>query len=317
MSRLAQLQKDLQNASAAVAHAERTVAAHPNVPSVLATLRTIQVRRASLEEQFFTEAAAVGLDVCGYRIEHEGSTASISGLTAVLNTFQKIFTTVYNALENGVKKTTKVSAEIERATSFGFAYSFPGSVGVMMTLPNDKLLFESKLDEAMDRTFELITASDVETIQALTETVGLPAVRLAHEWAAENVKAGFGADITWRKDKSVKRAVRVQVPEIAELESAIRNSKAKEQITVTGDLLDVAITEHTFRMKVGDKIIQGTFDSAITALKPVQLPKTYEAVLTISQRIVLPESGQEQIEYYLVRIGDPQQPTVFLTDLSD
>ena len=40
MSRLAELQRDLQSAAAAVAHAERTLAAHPNVPSVLATLRT-------------------------------------------------------------------------------------------------------------------------------------------------------------------------------------------------------------------------------------------------------------------------------------
>lgn len=56
MSRLAELQRDLQNAAAAVAHAERTIAAHPNVPSVLATLKTIQNRRSSLEEQFFAAA---------------------------------------------------------------------------------------------------------------------------------------------------------------------------------------------------------------------------------------------------------------------
>ena len=72
MSKLAELQRDLQEASAAVAHAERTLAAHPNVPSVHATLRTIQNRRASLEEQFFAAADELGLDVCGYRIEMEG-----------------------------------------------------------------------------------------------------------------------------------------------------------------------------------------------------------------------------------------------------
>lgn len=316
MSRLAKLQKDLQSASAAVAHAERTLATHPNVPSVLATLKTIQFRRASLEEQFFAEAAAAGLDVCGYRIEHQGDVATVAGLTAVLGTFQKIFTTVYNALENGVKKTTKVSAEAVRATSFGFAYTFPGSVGVMMTLPNDRLLFESKLDDAMKKTFELITAKAPEHVQELTEVVGLPAVRLAHEWAAENVKAGFGADIVWRKDKEVKSVLRLQVPEIFQLESVIRGMKAKEETTLVGELLDVDVIEHTFRMKVRDKIIQGSFDKAITASNPVEMPKTYEAVLTVSQKIVLEESGEEQIEYYLVRLN-PTGSAVFLTDLSE
>src|SRR5712671_3507446 len=98
MSRLAELQMDLQSAAAAVAHAERTLATHPNVPSVLATLRTIQNRRASLEEQLFAAADELGLDACGYRIDLEGHVAPISGLTAVLGIFQKMFTTVYDAL---------------------------------------------------------------------------------------------------------------------------------------------------------------------------------------------------------------------------
>lgn len=317
MSKLAQLQKDLQSASAAVAHAERVLSQHPNVPSVLATLRTIQARRASLEEQFFAAADEAGLDVCGYRIEHEGSTATISGLTAVLGTFQRIFTTVYNALENGPKKTAKVSAESVGATSLGFAYSFPGSVGVMMTLANDRMLFESKLDDAMKKTMELISADDPLHIQELTDVVGLPAVRLAHEWAQENVKAGFGADIVWQRDDVIKSELRVQVPQIAALESVIRNMSAKEEIVLVGELLDVSVSEHTFRMKVRDKIINGTFDAAISASKPAQLPKTYQATVTISQKIVLPESGEEEIHYHLVRLDPPSEATVFLSDLSD
>jgi len=183
MSKLAELQRDLQEASAAVAHAERTLAAHPNVPSVHATLRTIQNRRASLEEQFFAAADELGLDACGYRIEMQGHTVSISGLTAVLGTFQKIFTTVYDALERGAKK--KAAKNSDRAiadTTLGFAYSFPGSVGVMMTLANDRHLFGAKLDTAMEKTFDLIRANELEELQLLTDQVGLPSVRLVHQW---------------------------------------------------------------------------------------------------------------------------------------
>jgi hypothetical protein len=317
MSKLAELQRDLQEASAAVAHAERTLAAHPNVPSVHATLRTIQKRRASLEEQFFAAADELGLDACGYRIEMEGKTASISGLTAVLGTFQKIFSTVYDALEHGPKKTSKNSAETIEATTLGFAYSFPGSVGVMMTLANDRMLFEAKLDAAMNKTFDLIRAKEPEELQLLTDLVGVPSVRLVHQWAEENTKAGFGADIVWRRDDVVKREVRVQAPEIAQKAATLRTMSAKETVKVVGELLDVDVLEHTFRMKVSDRIIQGSFEKAITAQKPAWLPRTYQATLQVLQKIVADEGGQEQIDYFLVDLEPPPGPTVFLSDLSD
>jgi hypothetical protein len=318
MSRLAALQKELQNAAAAVAHAERTLAAHPNVPSVLATLRTIQNHRASLEEQFFAAADELGLDACGYRIELEGHTASISGMTAVLGTFQKIFTTVYDALERGAKK--KAAKNTDKAiadTTLGFAYSFPGSVGVMMTLANDRHLFGGKLDDAMEKTFDLIRAQEREELQLLTEQVGLPAVRLVHQWAEENVKAGFGANIVWQRDDLVKRGVRVQLPELALKAATLRDMSAEETMVVVGELLDVKVSDHTFSMQLSDKIIQGSFDKVISSQHPVRLPKTYQATLKILEKVVVDDSGQEQVDYFLLRLDEPTEPGVFLSDLSD
>jgi hypothetical protein len=317
MSRLADLQKDLQGAAAAVAHAERTLAAHPNVPSVHATLQAIQSRRASLEEQFFAAADELGMDACGYRIEMEGDTASISGLTAVLGTFQKIFTTVYDALERGAKK--KAAKNTEKAiadTTLGFAYSFPGSVGVMMTLANDRHLFGAKLDEAMEKTFDLIRAKEPQEIQLLTDKVGLPSVRLVHQWAEENVKAGFGANIVWQRDDLVKRGVRVQLPELALKAATLKAMSAEETMVVVGELLDVKVSDHTFSMQLSDKIILGSFDKVISSQRPVKVPKTYQATLKILQKVVVDE-GEEQIDYFLLRLDEPTDPGVFLSDLSD
>jgi hypothetical protein len=176
----------------------------------------------------------------------------------------------------------------------------------MMTLPNEKLLFESKLDDAMKKTFELMTAQDAEHIQALTDTVGVPAVRIAHEWAEENVVAGFGADIAWRRGDELKTEIRVQVPQITHLASVLRLMKAKEEIRIIGQLVDVSITNHTFQLEADDKSIRGTFDPLlINSMHPVQLPKTYQAILTVSQRVVLQEGGEEQIEYHLIRLDEP------------
>jgi hypothetical protein len=316
MSRLEDLQKELQGVSAAVVHAERTLAANPNVPSVAATLRTIQKRRENLEEEFLVVAAAQGLDVCGYRIVLDDKPATISGLTAVLSTFQKVFTSVYDAVMRGPKLTSKAGAETIAATELGFAYTYPGSVGVMMTLPNDRLLIgDTKLGEAMGQTLELLNARDKVKVEAMTEIIGLPAVRLAHQWATENAKAGFGAEITWLRNDSMKRELRLQMQEIAEVASSIRQAIAKEEIVVTGELLDVALSSHTFQMRLHDRIIQGGFKDAINAEHPAQLPKTYRATLNVMQKIVI-EDGKEEITYFLVRLDPPEEAGLFLTDLS-
>jgi hypothetical protein len=316
MSRLEELQKDLQRASAAVVHAERTLAANPNVPSVAATLRTIQKRRENLEQQFIAVAAEHGLDVCGYRIELNEKPATISGLTAVLSAFQKVFTSVYDALVRGPKLTAKVGAETIAATELGFAYTYPGSVGVMMTLANARLLVgDTKVDEAMGQTFELLNVRDKDQVEAMTEIVGLPAVRLAHQWATENAKAGFGADITWMRDDSVKKELHLQKQEIAEVAWSIRHATAKEEIVVVGELLDVALSSRTFQMQLDDKVIQGEFKDAINAQHPAQLPKTYRATLNVMRKIVI-EDGKEEVTYFLVRLDPPEGAGIFLTDLS-
>lgn len=312
MRRLAEIQDDLQDVSAAIAHAERTVAKHPNVPSVLATLRTIEKRKESLEEQFAVAADELGLDLCSYRIEfEERRQVTISSVTAALNSFQKIFTSVYHALSYGPKKTAKVSVESSDATALGFAYTFHGSIGVMMTLANERLLIDkTPLDEAMGRTFELIGARSREEIEQMTEIVGLPAVRQTLQWATDNAKAGLGADIVWQRVQDAKLEVRVQPQEIAYLAGALSVAIAKEQVTFVGDLTHVNMTEKTFEMVVDGAVISGAFEKAISASNPAQLPKRYAATMTVSTKVSVAEN-EPDTSYFLLRLDEPEKEELF------
>jgi hypothetical protein len=309
MSRVQELQAELQGTDAAIAHAERTLAANPHIPSVAATLRTIQKRRENLEEQFLAATGAQGLDVCGYRIELEDRPATIAGLTAVLSAFQKVFTSVYNAIERGPKLRSRTSAEITDATAFSFAYTYPGSVGIMMTLANDpQLIGGTKIDAAMQKTLELLRTTDPLKVKGLADTLGVPPVRFAHQWATENAKAGFGADITWRRDRLIKGEVRMQPREIELLASTLKGTIAEEVVTFIGELTHVDTEEKTFRMKLiypsKDRQIYGTFDTAITSTHPVQLPQVYKATMNVLQRVVV-EDGQEEITHFLLRLDPP------------
>jgi hypothetical protein len=158
-------------------------------------------------------------------------------------------------------------------------------------------------------------ATDPAKVEVLTETLGVPAVRLAHQWASANVESGFGVDITWRRDDLIKAEVRLQPQEIAHLANIIRSTTAKEEVTITGELTHVDTQQKTFRMSVidplnrnvRDKEIYGAFDKAITSAHPARLPRVYRATLNVLQRVVV-QDGQEETTYFLVRLDDPAAP---------
>lgn len=317
MNRLERLQRELQEAGAAIAHAERTLAQYPDTPSAALTLRSITKRRENLETQFLAVSNELGIDVCSYRIElPDGVKATISGLAGVLGEFQKVFTFVYDAMKNGAKQKAKVSADVANATSFGFAYAFPGSVGVMMTMANDRLLIgKTDLDAAMTKTLALLDAKNKDQLQLIGETVGLPALRHVHAWALENTKAGFGANIVWQRDLTAMKSLNVQPQEIAHLASLIKTVVVKEEIVVIGELVHVDIVDKTFRMKVQENVIHGTFNTAISIAHPAQLPQRYKATLNVLQKVVVTED-EEEISYFLLRLDPVELSQLLIEEFS-
>ena len=92
---------------------------------------------------------------------------------------------------------------------------------------------------------------------------------------------------------------------------------AEETIVVVGELLDVKVSDHTFSMQLNDKVIHGSFDKVISSEHPVKVPKTYQATLKIMQKVVVDDDGDEQIDYLLLRLDDPIDAGILVTDSSD
>jgi hypothetical protein len=168
----------------------------------------------------------------------------------------------------------------------------------------------------MQRTLDLVRATDPVKITHLTEVLGVPAIRLAHQWALANAEAGFGADITWRRGDTIKSEVLIQRQEIALLAATLKRMSAKEEVSVIGEVRNLDADEHTFRINIEDalesgireKTIHGSFDKAIAS---VQWPKIYRATLSVLKKIVV-DDGQEETTYLLLRLDPPGGPGLIL-----
>jgi hypothetical protein len=305
MIELTALQEELQDLNALIAKHERTLASHPEAKSLRANIQTLKRRRQSLEDDFLEAAAKVEIDVCSYRIIPGESRPTIMALSKALSDFQSLFSLTYDALKEGPKRIAKLSAYVMSETFFGFAYSFTGSIGFVMTLPNERLLLgETYLDQAMQMIFQMAKATTSQQIADFAKRLGPPPVRAIYKWATDHVESGLGVDIEWRRREQVRSSLFIQAPQLEQLREVIAETsdEKEEELEVVGNLIGADVKRKTFHLEtVGGGEIKGVFVDAISTEQTVELPKPYNARVRKRTKIVY-SMEEEKTEYFLLRL---------------
>lgn len=308
MSTLTQIQDKLQQCIAELSQLEGTLALHPDSPALCANIRSLQKLQRNYEAEWLNETDKRGLDVCSYRLFTVGA-PTIYAMSTALATFQNMFSVVYDAIRGGPKERATVSRDVEQATSFTFGYTFPGSLGVVFSLPNSRLLpsMESGLDEAFNAIEELAHAQEPEAISKLAKTLGPAPIRATYRWAKDHADHKLGADIQWRRNQQVRRTLLVQQPQLERLKTTIEvvTEETAEDIVVQGVLVAVNTISRTFHLAVPafDIDIRGKYGDAIGEEQRVTIPKIYTAYLRKSTRLEL-STGEQKIAYFLQKLQD-------------
>ena len=302
MTDLIAIQEELQDLNALIARHERASAVHPSAKSLRANIQTLKRRRQVLEDAFSEAAARVEVDICSYRLVPSESRLSIAALSKALNGFQTLFSLVYDAIKTGPKQRARLSTEATNSTSFGYAYSFNGSVGFTMTLPNEQLLLgETHLDEAMRIVFLMAQAKSSQEIAEFAKKLGPPPVRAMYRWADDHIEGNLEANIEWRRREEVRSSLFVQKPQLEQLRKAIdeTSNETEEDLDVMGNLVGADVNRKTFHIEMeGGGEIRGTFTDAISEEHTVTLPKAYGARIRKTKTIVY--STEEERTFYLL-----------------
>lgn len=285
---------------------ERTIAEHPT-ESLTLTAISLRNQYDELQREFVEEAERVETEVCTYRLfafAHERYT--MSAVATALLDFQRLFTVVYDALTTGPKRRAVIKQEVVERTEFSWAYTFPGSLGVVLTLPRERQMFASDpaFGATIDTVFSMAKARTPSDILEYTRRVGSAAVRQMDKWASGHADAGLGADIRWQHPSADKATLFIQVPEIQNLRSAISLSSDVEhrEITVAARLVGADIDRKSFHLKTETKQdIHGNFSDAITDEHRAQIPADYMATLRVTTRTVY-SSDEREDAYFLVAL---------------
>ncbi len=306
MARLLELQSLLQEAVAGLVRFDQAIASSPasTSSSLVLAARSLHDQYDQLQSAFLAEAKRTEIDVCTYRMFTTlGDTRyTLNEVTTALQDFQRLFSTVHRALR---PRRSRRRDEVEDA-GFGIAYTFPGSLGIALTLPRELEMFDSNqyYDEAMQTVFAMAQSRSPDEIVQHVRSVGPTAVRQMDRWAADHVSYGLGADIRWKTQTANPKRLFIQPPEISGLRNAILLSdySAPRTIEVVGVLVGADMDRKSFHFKTeARQDLRGRFLDAITTEHRVQLPAPYTAKIRVTTQTVY-STNEEEDEYFLLSL---------------
>lgn len=301
MSRIAEIQHKLLETNVALAELEKAIAVDRGSSALAAMFKSVQKRYRDLETDFEHEVDALGEDVCSYRVFRDGAVPTLKGLSSVLGDFQSLVSTVYDAVKSQVPKMrARISVEIASATEFRFAYTYPGSVGVVLTLPNERrLLGESALDESIQAIANMAKVERPSDVLQYAQRFGPATVRALYRWAYDHAESGLGVDIEWRRQQVVRTHLLTQRPEFEKLHHtiSITSEETVSEETLVGSLVGADVERQSFHLRLenGDDI-RGRLAVALNKEQTIELPKRYRARLVRTHKISY--STEEELDSY-------------------
>jgi len=308
MIELADIQWKIQETTEAIARLERTIKDQPTRPSLLANMKSLENRYRALEADFAAAAERCGIDICSYRIFTEDGRLTLSGVAKALLDFQSLFALVYDALRTGrPKRKGALSEEALQEASFGLGYTFPGSLGVVLTLQKETVLFDSKLDEAIQTVFEMAKVNTSNAIKKYARKLGVAPIRAMFNWASDLAYSESGVDIKWYRAQEVRSSLFIQKQQFTSLRRALleESEEEQEEFTMVGDLLGADVQRKSFHLRTEREgkreDIFGNFTDAISPSHTVELPKMYRATIRRTTKIRY-STEQEEIHNFLLRI---------------
>lgn len=308
MNKLLEIAEKLQNTQAIISQTENAMREKGVTPSVLATLNSLGKRQENLTIQFEKASLDRHLDVCDYRLfcdTTEAEQPTLRGFTKTLFDFQNLFTQVYAAVKaNAPRQTTRLSAEIAQETAFGINYTYTGSLGVVLTLPNERLLFgQSDIDESIKTVFELVKLEDTDRIAEYAKKLGAATIRALYDWTSDQVNSGLGSQIQWKRGEDVRFETFVQFPELTKLKEIIESTSDEEitELNLFGTLVGIDIPTRAFHLSFesGDDI-RGNFADELAQFR-FELPKVCKAKI-IKTKTVRYSTDKETIQYLLTEL---------------
>lgn len=303
MSSLSFLIERLRDTEAQIEMVKGAIVSHPEDVDLRFSLTTLEGVRDDFTSQLAGAAEREMVSLCDYRIFDDfRDRVGLDTFTSALGSFQKAFSLLYESLLRGPKATAHLSANVVSHTSLGFGFAYTGSLGVVLTLPRQELLFDEEhlLDRAMNSLLALANAKSSDEIAEIARSVGPAPIRAIYEWAGAHVSSGTGFELAWREGTPEQVEINLNTAQLSDLRHAISETSdtKSETVEIVGELIGAHVGTRRFWLESDDgRIWSGTMDEIVVADRALTLPARYRATIRKTTKIsYATEAEQSSLE---------------------
>lgn len=296
MSEIASVVERTRKAFATVSRLEDAIARQPLERSLHLNLAAMRKVAAQAQEQLMHLSEMQQIEVCSYRLLPAATDSY--GLAHVSRSFleyQNLFTQVHDAICNGARQYAVWGPEAEQESALEFAYTYSGSLGVVLLAPSERDFFKGRLDLSIDALFEIMEIKQRGDVREVKEKYGKPVVKRMHDWSEANVKGGFATDVRWNRSDGRKLGQVVERETMAHILQlmAEASDEKRRDIDIEGILVGGDVMSGSFHFVEPNKDgYRGSFAPDYSAVTTLTLGQRYYAKIT---EIVTEKYATEQI----------------------
>jgi tetratricopeptide (TPR) repeat protein len=216
-------------------------------------------RRAERSQQALESLAESSqIDLIRYRLIRSSDVYAVEAVADSVHAFQRSFTGAADYLESGPKQEARFSREIEDKTRLNFAYTFPGSLGIVLAVENKRanLFREGEYDQVMDVFDQFLAVSDEHEAIDASRKLGSALIRQLCRWVDVNAKWDNSVDFVLKRGDGIRRGEYVPKNRFVDLSGIFHEASDEEPypFEAEGILvgLDIEIGNFHFVVPGGD-----------------------------------------------------------------
>lgn len=287
MSDFGSLLSKLSETYAVLSSAEIKAAKEPGSFSAMAKVNSLRHMAKQLNDEWLEVSRRQQMEVCSYRmVASSGQGYSAKGVSQSLLDFQELFSQAYNAIKNGPTISTKLGALVQSETRLNLAYSFPGSLGFILTIPGESTLIDDKYDHAIDAIFTVFNSKTEDQIRKVGDEFGYAFIKKAYDWSRSNDSNCYGVDLNWTTSSGKRRGEYIEQSRFSHACDIILGTTdmSEDSVTVYGTLVGLDVNKRRFRLiELGDEGAEyhGILSENFTGKSSHKVPSVYKATITV------------------------------------
>lgn len=236
---------------------EFALRADPSNDRLALGLGSARRRAERSEQQLLSFAESSQIDLIRYRLVRSSELYAVEAVADSVHAFQRSFTGAADFLVHGAKKKAKFSKEIEDKTRLNFAYTFPGSLGIVFSVENSRDMFEnSDLDLVVEVFDQFLSVSDEHEAIDASRKLGPGLISQFCRWVDVNAKWENSVDFILRHGNGVQKGEFIPKNKFIDLSGIFHDAVDEEpyEFVATGILvgLDIEIGSFHFVVPNGD-----------------------------------------------------------------